>query len=72
MSEVIMFLTSKDPNLPEATQPPFIDVIHLQSNINTNVSSSHSNSNTNKKMFQSEEINKSHMVGDYYYILMVP
>jgi serine/threonine protein kinase len=46
MSEVIMFLTSKDPNLQEASEPPFIDVIHLRSNINTSVSSSHSNSKT--------------------------
>lgn len=46
MSEVIMFLTNKDLNIPKASQPPFIDVIHLQSNINFSVASSHSKSNT--------------------------
>jgi serine/threonine protein kinase len=37
MSKVIMFLTSKDSNLPTTTQPPFIDVNHLESNINIDV-----------------------------------
>ena len=46
MSKVIMFLTNKDPDLPEATQPPFIDAIHLQSDINTSIASIHSKSNT--------------------------
>eukprot|EP00253_Pinus_taeda_P018401 PITA_18401 len=46
MSKVIMFLTSKDPNLPAATQPPFIDVSDSESNINVGVmSQSQSNNN---------------------------
>eukprot|EP00253_Pinus_taeda_P021337 PITA_21337 len=37
MSEVVTFLISKDQNLPEPTQPPYIDVTHLP-NPNTSVS----------------------------------
>jgi len=56
MSKVIVFLTSKDPNIPVATHPPFIDVSHSkssvassssQSNINIGVQSNHSESNMN-------------------------
>eukprot|EP00253_Pinus_taeda_P023464 PITA_23464 len=32
MSKLIMFLNSKDINIPAATQPPFIDAIHSASN----------------------------------------
>lgn len=47
MSEVVTFLISKDQNLPEPTQPPYIDLTHLQSNINTSVTLNHSKSNIN-------------------------
>jgi len=39
MSEVIMFLTSKDPNLPAITQPPFMDVNYSQSSVRTDMGS---------------------------------
>eukprot|EP00253_Pinus_taeda_P034067 PITA_34067 len=43
MSKVITFLTSKDINIPAATEPPFINVIHSESS--TYYTSNHSESN---------------------------
>lgn len=39
MSKVIMFLTSKDMDLPTTTQPPFVDVDFSESSIYTSVTS---------------------------------
>lgn len=43
MSKVIMFLTSRDINIPVATQPPFIDAIHSESNTFASSNGPHSN-----------------------------
>ena len=70
MPKVIGFLTNKDPKIPVATPPPFIDIFHSKSNNNISIASIYLQPNTSVNVassyFESNiETNISHVPKKY-------